>query len=58
MEPCQESLDSPRSSNSGAKIKEKVLAMLTQATVPPGYTSMLRPGFVHLITNDPEGVPT
>jgi len=56
MEPCQGPLDSPRSSSSGAKIKEKVLALLTQATVPPGYTSMPQPGFVHLIANDPEGV--
>jgi len=33
MEPCQGPLGSPRSSSSGAKIKEKVLALLTQATV-------------------------
>jgi len=56
MELHHGSLDSPRSSSSGAKVKEKVLALLTQATAQPGDSSMQRPGFVHLIANDPEGV--
>ena len=34
----QGSLDSPRSSSSGAKVKEKVLALLTQATDQPGLS--------------------
>ena len=56
MRPHQGSLDSPRSSSSEAKVKEKVLALLNQATVQPGGSSMQRPDFVHLIANDLEGV--
>ena len=56
MEPHQGALDSPRSSSSGAKVKEKVLALLNQATAQPGCSSMQRPGFVFLIANDPEGI--
>ena len=56
MEPHQGTLDSPRSSSPGAKVKEKVLALLNQATVQPGCSSMQRPGFVFLIANDPEGI--
>jgi len=56
MGPHQGNLDSPRSSSSGAKIKEKVLAMINQATAQPGCSSMQRPGFVFLIANDPEGI--
>ena len=56
MELHQGLLDSPRSPHSAAKIKEKVQMLLNQATVPPGYTFMPRPGFVYLIANDPEGV--
>ena len=46
LEPHHRSLDSPRSSRSGAKIKEKAHALLNQATDPPGYTPMPRPVFV------------
>ena len=56
MGPHQGYLDSPRSSSSRAKIKEKVLARVSQATAQPGCSSMQRPGFVSLIAGDPEGV--
>ena len=56
MGPHQGYLDNPRSSSSGAKIKEKVLAMVSQATAQPGCSSMQRPGFVFLIAGDPEGI--
>ena len=56
MELHQGLLDSPRSPHSAAKIKEKVQMLLNQATVPPGYTSMPRPGFVYMMANDPEGI--
>ena len=58
MGPHQGYLDSPRSLSSGANIKQKVLAMISQATAPPGCSSMQRPGFVFLIAGDPEGVST
>jgi len=54
--PHQRSLDSPRSSSSGTKIKEKAHALPNQATVPPGDTFKPRPGFVSKIANDSDGV--
>jgi len=56
VEPHHRPLDSPRSSRSGAKIKEKAHALLNQATDPPGYTPMPRPVFVTQIVYDPGGV--
>ena len=51
--PSQRPLDSPRSSSSGTKVKEKAHAL---ATVPPGYTLKPWPGFVIRIVYDPGGV--
>ena len=48
-------LDSPRSLQPAATTREKAQVMKHQATDPPGYTHMPRPGFVIRIVYDPGG---
>jgi len=52
----QRPLDSPRSHQSVATIKEKAQVTTNQATAPPGHTLKPWPGFASNIANDSAGV--
>jgi len=52
----QRPLDSPRSHQSAATIKEKAQVTTNQATAPPGHTLKPWPGFASNIANDSAGV--
>ena len=52
----QEPQDMLGGSNFSSNVKGKVLALLNQLPILPGYSSMRKPGFVYLLEGEPEGI--
>ena len=56
MSPDQEPQDILGGSNVSSNVKGKVLALLNQLPILPGYSSMRKPDFVYPLEGDLEGI--